>query len=100
LKKNHKISATLTFAFVLKIGLISLIFNRLCGEACFLLNKEDEAELEYALRGKDWAVYWLLLKNGLFMSIRKVQKALHFSSPSWARGLCFGFVIKCNGAVA
>jgi predicted DNA-binding transcriptional regulator len=50
-----------------------------------LLNTEDEAELEYALRGKDWKVYWLLLKNGRPMSAREVQKALRFSSPSVAQ---------------
>jgi biotin operon repressor len=48
------------------------------------LDAEDEARLEYVLRGKDWKVYWLLLKNNKPMSVRKVQKALHFSSPSVA----------------
>lgn len=48
------------------------------------LNVEDEEKLEYALRGKDWKVYWLLLKNNGPMSVREVQKALHFSSPSVA----------------
>jgi predicted DNA-binding transcriptional regulator len=37
--------------------------------------------LEYALRGKDWKVYWLLLKNSRPMSVREVQRALRFSSP-------------------
>lgn len=46
---------------------------------------EDEYELEYALRGKAWRVYWLLLKSGRPMSVREVQKALHFSSPSIAQ---------------
>jgi hypothetical protein len=32
------------------------------------LNPEDQAVFEYALRGKDWNVYWLLLKNGRLMS--------------------------------
>lgn len=45
---------------------------------------EDETKLEYALRGKAWRVYWLLLKNGRPMSVREVQRALHFSSPSVA----------------
>jgi len=45
----------------------------------------DETKLEYALRGKAWKVYWLLLKNGRPMSIREVQRALHFSSPSVAQ---------------
>jgi len=46
---------------------------------------EGETKLEYALRGKAWKVYWLLLKNGRPMSIREVQRALHFSSPSVAQ---------------
>jgi len=48
------------------------------------LNAEDETKLDYALRGKAWKVYWLLLKNGRPMSVREVQRALHFSSPSVA----------------
>jgi DNA-binding transcriptional ArsR family regulator len=44
----------------------------------------NENELEYALRGKAWKVYWLLLKNGEPVSVREVQRALHFSSPSIA----------------
>jgi DNA-binding transcriptional ArsR family regulator len=48
------------------------------------LTAEDETELDYALRGKAWKVYWLLLKNGHPMSVREVQRALHFSSPSVA----------------
>ncbi|HVP40718.1 MAG TPA: hypothetical protein VMS95_02030 [Candidatus Krumholzibacteriaceae bacterium] len=46
---------------------------------------EKEADFEYALRGKDWDVYWLLLKNGRSMSTREVQRALRFSSPSVAQ---------------
>lgn len=49
-----------------------------------LLSVEDEAKLEYALRGKAWEVYWLLLKSGRPMSVREVQKSLHFTSPSVA----------------
>jgi predicted DNA-binding transcriptional regulator len=49
------------------------------------LNAEDDAVFEYALRGKDWNVYWLLLKNGRAMSVREVQKTLRFSSPSVAQ---------------
>jgi predicted DNA-binding transcriptional regulator len=49
------------------------------------LSGEDEAKFEYALRGKDWKVYWLLLKSGRPMSVREVQRALHFSSPSVAQ---------------
>ncbi len=45
---------------------------------------EDEAEFDYKLRGKAWKVYWLLLKSGRPLSVRDVQKALHFSSPSVA----------------
>lgn len=45
----------------------------------------DVSEFEYSLRGKDWNVYWILLKNGEPMSVRDVQKALHFSSPSVAQ---------------
>jgi len=48
------------------------------------LSAEDETKLEYALRGKAWKVYWLLLKNGRPMSVREVQRALRFSSPSVA----------------
>jgi DNA-binding transcriptional ArsR family regulator len=46
---------------------------------------EDESDFEYALRGKDWKVYWLLLKNSRSMTVREVQKTLHFSSPSVAQ---------------
>jgi predicted DNA-binding transcriptional regulator len=49
------------------------------------LDAGDEAVYEYALRGKDWNVYWLLLKNGRSMSVREVQKTLRFSSPSVAQ---------------
>lgn len=45
---------------------------------------EEEAKFEYSLRGKAWRVYWLLLKSGHSMSVRDVQKALRFSSPSVA----------------
>ena len=48
------------------------------------MNMEEEAELEYALRGKAWKVYWFLLKSGRPLSVREVQRALHFSSPSVA----------------
>jgi predicted DNA-binding transcriptional regulator len=49
------------------------------------LDAEDAAVFEYSLRGKDWNVYWLLLKNGRSMSVREIQKTLHFSSPSVAQ---------------
>lgn len=48
------------------------------------MGAEDEVKLEYAVRGKAWNVYWLLLKNDRPMSVREVQRMLHFSSPSVA----------------
>ena len=48
------------------------------------LNAQNETEFEYALRGKAWQVYWLLLKSGHAVSVREVQKELRFSSPSVA----------------
>jgi DNA-binding transcriptional ArsR family regulator len=48
------------------------------------LNAAEETELEYSLRGKAWKVYWFLLKTGHPVSVREVQRALHFSSPSVA----------------
>lgn len=50
-----------------------------------LLDAEEETKLEYALRGKAWQVYWLLLKSDRPISVREVQRALHFSSPSVAQ---------------
>lgn len=44
----------------------------------------SETDIEYALRGKAWKVYWYLLKNGKPVSVREVQRVLHFSSPSIA----------------
>ena len=49
------------------------------------MSSEEEIKFEYALKGKAWRVYWLLLKSGRQMSIREVQKSLHFSSPSIAK---------------
>ena len=49
-----------------------------------LLLKDDETEFDYKLRGKAWKVYWLLLRTGHEMSVREIEKALHFSSPSIA----------------
>ncbi|MBX5328528.1 MAG: ArsR family transcriptional regulator [Candidatus Bathyarchaeota archaeon] len=49
------------------------------------MNEAEEAKFEYALRGKAWKVYWLLLKSGHPLSVREVQKALRFSSPSVAQ---------------
>jgi DNA-binding transcriptional ArsR family regulator len=48
------------------------------------LTVANENELEYALKGKAWKVYWFLLKTGKPVSVREVQRALHFSSPSVA----------------
>ena len=48
------------------------------------MNGGDETELEYALRGKAWKVYWFLLKTGGPVGVREVQRSLHFSSPSIA----------------
>ena len=48
------------------------------------MNSEEETQLDYALRGKAWKVYWFLLKTGRPVSVREVQRALHFSSPSVA----------------
>ncbi len=76
LRKNARI-------FVLTIGLICFKFLDV-PEASHLLNASDETQLEYALRGKAWKVYWFLLKNGNPVSVREVQRALHFSSPSVA----------------
>lgn len=44
----------------------------------------DEEEYDYKLRGKAWKVYWLLLKTSREMSVREIEKELHFSSPSVA----------------
>jgi DNA-binding transcriptional ArsR family regulator len=49
-----------------------------------VLDLRDEEEFDYKLRGKAWKVYWLLLKNGRPMSVREVERALRFSSPSVA----------------
>ena len=50
-----------------------------------LLPTKDETRLEFELRGKAWKVYWLLLKQGCPTSVREVQRALRFSSPSVAQ---------------
>lgn len=49
------------------------------------MSGDDETQLEYLLRGKAWKVYWYLLKNGHPVSVREVQRALHYSSPSVAQ---------------
>jgi hypothetical protein len=49
-----------------------------------LNNSEEETQLDYALRGKAWKVYWFLLKSGQPQSVRDVQQALRFTSPSIA----------------
>ena len=38
-------------------------------------DERSETELEYALRGKAWKVYWLLLKTGSPVGVREVQRA-------------------------
>jgi len=48
------------------------------------LNPDQGNDIEYALRGKAWKVYWYLLKTGAPQSVREVQRALRFSSPSVA----------------
>ncbi|MEM2098292.1 MAG: hypothetical protein QXU99_00890 [Candidatus Bathyarchaeia archaeon] len=48
------------------------------------MSESEENELEYALKGKAWKVYWFLLKKGQPATTREVQRALHFSSPSVA----------------
>src|SRR5512136_248702 len=67
-----------------RIGLISFKRADYTGKEPSLLNADQETELEYALRGKAWRVYWHLLKSGTPQSVREVQRALHFSSPSVA----------------
>ncbi len=49
------------------------------------MHSEEEMQFDYALRGKAWKVYWLLLKTARPMSVREVQRMLHFSSPSVAQ---------------
>ena len=66
------------------IGLISSLLALLTCEVACLLNMGNETKLEYELRGKAWKVYWFLLKTGSPLSVREVQRALHFSSPSVA----------------
>ncbi len=84
--KKREICSTVTQSrlIVLRIGIISRDMPIFLGELCDSLN-DDEPEYEYSLRGKDWKVYWLLLKHGSAMSVREVQKGLHFSSPSVAQ---------------
>jgi len=50
-----------------------------------LLSGDEESKLDFELRGKAWKVYWLLLKRGCPLSVREVQRALRFSSPSVAQ---------------
>jgi hypothetical protein len=58
--------------------------QKLTTEVYFPLIEEEETKLDYALRGKAWKVYWLLLRSNCPMSVREVQRTLHFSSPSVA----------------
>lgn len=50
-----------------------------------LLSVRDESKLDFELRGRAWKVYWLLLRRGCPLSVREVQRTLHFSSPSVAQ---------------
>jgi len=79
--KNCKLIVT----YVPIIGLISSLVALIICRRLIILNGENETKLEYELRGKAWKVYWLLLKTGSPMSVRKVQRALRFSSPSVAQ---------------
>ena len=54
------------------------------GSHVTMKDSEEERNLEYALKGKAWKVYWFLLKTGEPQSVRDVQRALRFSSPSVA----------------
>jgi hypothetical protein len=72
------------FLFVLKNGIISLVSISIL-LVHLLLHDKDETRLEFELRGKAWKVYWLLLKHDCPMSVRQVQRALRFSSPSVAQ---------------
>ena len=54
------------------------------GSHVIMKDSEEERNLEYALKGKAWKVYWFLLKTGEPQSVRDVQRALRFSSPSVA----------------
>ena len=71
--------------FVPIIGLILFLNWILWGrEPSFMKNSEEETQLEYSMKGKAWRVYWFLLKSGEPQSVRDVQRALRFSSPSVA----------------
>lgn len=71
-KPNKRFCNICIFGILILIGVV------------FSLNTGDKMEFEYVLRGKDWKVYWLLLKTGRPMSVREVQRNLRFSSPSVA----------------
>lgn len=63
---------------------VSVCVPYACKVQLIAMDNESSLELEYALRGKAWKVYWFLLKTGEPVSVREVQRALHFSSPSIA----------------
>ena len=67
----------------LTAGLIFTLQSHM-GLRVYWLNGNNETDLEYALRGKAWKVYWFLLKTGSPVGVREVQRSLHFSSPSIA----------------
>lgn len=48
------------------------------------MSELKEEEIELRLKGKSWAVYWLMLGKGKPMTVREVQRALNLSSPSVA----------------
>ena len=43
---------------------------------------EPSDKLEYKMKGKTWKVYWYMLTHGDAITVRELQRALHFSSPS------------------
>ena len=45
----------------------------------------SDEEIELRLKGKSWAVYWYALGKGGAVTVREVQRALGFSSPSVAQ---------------
>ncbi len=48
------------------------------------MSAAEKAKLDYQLRGKTMEVYLYLLRNGMAVGVREVQKELGFSSPSVA----------------
>jgi len=46
------------------------------------LKRGSSDKLEYDMKGKTWKVYWYLQTHGQAITIRELQRALKFSSPS------------------